>query len=257
MPGLRDAILALAPTAYWPMDDGSGPAASDASGNGNFGIYQGNTVLQLPGPESGTNCAGSNFPDAGAVLGVANPIHERTPSSMLGWFGSATWAGAGDGTALHIGTKGANGLGLVVGADRQVNILYGGLALQATGLFASTGRWHQLCMTYDGFGSQSVYLDTNAPYVTAGRIPNPTVGGDPLVAETPGSFYLAHCAFWNRALAAFELTAVFNAVTGPVQQGPFGGSAAATTLDIASIAGKLDIIENFLRWITRDLRNAP
>jgi hypothetical protein len=188
------------------------------------------------------------------VLGVTNPIVERTPSSMLAFFGSASWVGTGDGTALHIGAKAANGLGLIVGGDRQLNILYGGIALQVTGLFGSAGNWHLVAMTYDGVGSQSVYLDLAAPFVTAGRVPNPSLASDPLVAETPGNFYIAHAAFFSRQLTTAEVQSVFNGATTPLQEGPFGTSAATQNLDLQALAGRLDLI---LGFVSQTYKNAP
>lgn len=49
-PGYRDSVLADHPVAFWPMDETSGTAMADASGNHNDGTYVGAVGLGQPGP---------------------------------------------------------------------------------------------------------------------------------------------------------------------------------------------------------------
>lgn len=45
-----NAVMALNPLGYWKLDEASGPAAADSSGNGNAGTYNGGVTLAEPGP---------------------------------------------------------------------------------------------------------------------------------------------------------------------------------------------------------------
>src|SRR3989338_4782354 len=56
-PAYRDTILLDAPAAYWRLDETSGAAAADASGNARNGTYNGTYTLGVVGGLSDANAA--------------------------------------------------------------------------------------------------------------------------------------------------------------------------------------------------------
>jgi hypothetical protein len=239
---IRATILGLNPTVYWPLNDTSGPNALDASGNGHNGVYQANTIFGVQGPELNTFSIGASAADAGALLTPTNPITMVHACTMVAWLGSQAWVGSGDQTYLHIGEKASNGLGLIVDTGGVIQILYGGIALQSTGISPSHASWHMVGMSFDGIGTQHVFVDNTTPVVIGpGRTPAASTSAQPLVASTPGTFYIAHAAFWNSELTPAQVQSIFTGAS-TLNGAPFASGAAATNIDTAALSAKLDQI---------------
>ncbi len=231
------------------MDDGTGPAALDASGNGQVGVYQPSTVLQVPGPEAGTFGVACPIVGGGVQLVTTNPIvmctdstvcAVKNPVSMMMWVASQFGATSGSGRYLHIGAPASNGLGLIeVGGVFQM--LYGGSVVAASTPAASKGPWHLVALTYNGarypadLGTQSakMYLDLAAAVVNTANIPNPSTSANPLVAATPEAASIAHAAFWMRELSVTEVQSVYTSAVG-LQSSLLTGRAA-TDFDVSAM----------------------
>jgi hypothetical protein len=72
----RAAVMADTPSGYWRLDETSGTAAADASGNGNAGTYAGGVTLNEPGPSP------ARTPPRGSTASTtASPFRIRTRST--------------------------------------------------------------------------------------------------------------------------------------------------------------------------------
>lgn len=63
VPTLEEAILALGPVGYWPLDEAAGSTATDQSGNGRNGTYTGTYTLQGQDGLATFNGGYVNIPD--------------------------------------------------------------------------------------------------------------------------------------------------------------------------------------------------
>lgn len=90
MTELSTAVLATSPDTYLILDESTGPAASDSSGNGHFGTYQGMRLAVIEGVPAGSSVAPSCFPQVvtpplhGVVLSSGNVDFARM--SAMVWF---------------------------------------------------------------------------------------------------------------------------------------------------------------------------
>lgn len=243
MVGIRAAILADSPLLYWPLDDASGPAASDASGNGNAGVYGGNFQLQQPGPEATT--FSTYMHGTGGVNSVAQTPVLVKPYTMEVWI-AAVNLGQNGASIVYNGLGTARGSGLVfstggLGAS-QLNVLRGGISSGATSYLIANLMWHQLVLDHTAASVANLYVDGALVAGFGGNTTNPIVAGDKFGCG-PGvfsdSYYMAHCALWNIDLTAAQVLAHYTARVNNTEPpgSPVGLSDSLATLlvDLSSV----------------------
>lgn len=64
------AVLALKPTAYWRLNEFTGPVAADASGHGRDAVYERDVAYYLEGPKSAAFCADGEVNRAPHLVGA-------------------------------------------------------------------------------------------------------------------------------------------------------------------------------------------
>lgn len=167
------------PVGHWPLDEGSGTYTTDATGNGNVGVLQGEP---LPVWTSGVSSNALAFDGVqNEVVVVDAPVLSPTNGlTLTAWVKAATnltsdvigkWStNATAGSYILSLTNGCVALELMLGGQ-VVNLTQSGVGLADT-------NWHHVAGSYDGAVMQ-VFLDgvavTNAP--AAGAI---DVVNDPL-----------------------------------------------------------------------------
>jgi Concanavalin A-like lectin/glucanases superfamily len=236
---IRSDILALAPTVYWPLDDTSSSTAADASGNGHLGTFLLGSALGAPGPETGTTCLAGAAPDAGVQLAGANPITGNGVQSMLAWFAASAMPSSNH-VLIFNGNSATTGAGETL-LGQTLNNLYGGIGNGTSGWALSLGFWHMVAFTYDGANVRRQYGDgvlreTSVPFAF-----NAVASGNPMMGQTPDPGLLAHVAFFNFALSAAQLTALWAAGPGNAPAAPVSGRNATDT-DVLALETKLDTI---------------
>jgi LruC domain-containing protein len=81
---LSAAILADAPSGYWPLDDADGAAARDASGNGRHGSYRGTVRRQQPGPAGAAVALdGAGWVSTPVALSTLMPSTQGTVTAIV------------------------------------------------------------------------------------------------------------------------------------------------------------------------------
>jgi hypothetical protein len=207
---IQTAILADSPLLYWPLDDATGPAASDASGNGNTGVYGGSFLLQQRGPETGTFCV--YFNGEGEVASLAQSPQRVEPFTIEVWIAQQALYTAG-GALAYNGTGTSNGTGLVWETgnvnQNQLTLLRGGVGLFNTGYGVQDQIWHQYAMSRSAVPEIQVWVDGAivAPLQVGGAM-NAIPGGDKFHAG-PGIHaereYVAHVALWPSVLTSAQI----------------------------------------------------
>ena len=246
---IRTAILADNPLLYWPLDDATGPAASDASGHGNPGVYSGQFFTQQRGPESGTFA--TLFKGIGEVV-TLNPSPQRVePWTIEVWVAGINLYQSG-GALAYNGLGSANGSGMVWHPgninDNQLGLSRGGIAIFDTGFSVQDENWHQYVATRSAVPQIQVFVDgaVVAPLQAGGAINAIPAGG--LFHAGPGNIaeweYVAHVALWGSVLTTAQITAHFTG-RGTAQE-PTGTPQQLGT-DIATI----------LSYVSRLYQNAP
>lgn len=148
---LRDAILSLQPTAYWPLDDGGSPLRDIAGGNWNA------TVTGSPSRVAAQEPIGSGwaFSGSGQYGAVSASIPTPTASiSVLGLF-RTTDAAAAQRQFLtrHAASQASWTLGLGTTHGQQFICYQSGGSAHASagvGTASNDGRWTLYAGSFDG-----------------------------------------------------------------------------------------------------------
>ncbi len=249
------AVLADAPLLYWKLDDPTGPAASDSSGNGRPGFYAGLFNLGLPGPEAGTLSA--LLQTGGYVLSVAPSPKLGHPWSMDVWLAPVTVMPTST-VLVYNGLSNSTGDGLVwapVGQQQNAfALIRGGLGIGGAIGGKFPGSWHHYALTVDAGGNYNVYQDgVNVGVATLAA--NGLAATDPFVVGGVGAelAYVAHAAFYGVALTPARVLAHFNGAAALQTPEAVQGTATVTT----GLATILTDLTQLLGFIARDLRNTP
>jgi hypothetical protein len=221
--------------SYWPLDDGSGTTARDMAGTNNGTLVNGPTWVttgRFGGALSfnGTAQAYVNIPP-GFVLGQAGSVsmwvQTSTNYQTLGHHGHIFWAcqtndgdGYGDQIEMHVTMRGGDAAN-----NGQVNF---NAEVGATDITITSpnpynnGQWHHIVATWDRAANCVLYMDgaqvAQASYATA---PNVNYSGSVRLGAPAGTGYTRYYAglldevrYFNRALTAADVTALFNLVPG-------------------------------------------
>lgn len=235
---IATAIAALNPTTYWKLDDASGPAASDSSGNGHPGVYGGNFLLRQPGVEVGG--FSTLFTNNG--IAHANPAAWCTSAvlSMMGWFACVVPPNALGGIAFATNFSTVGGeITLTPSGSTfgQLGVTRSNISNANANVWLMDNQWHHLAVVFNG-GASFLTLD-GINIMSPGGINNPS-GTNVGVGTPTGVFYAAHFAFWNNiALTLAQVDSVVTGATLPLLAPPGAGGSAAS---YPAILGDLDTI---------------
>jgi hypothetical protein len=179
-------INALAPTAFWPLDDtgnaiytgtvpGAGtPPFADSSGNGNTGTGNGNISTGVAGPLGGT---AAGFDGSTAWMSTTTQYVDVHPLTITAWFKTSVasgtiieWADIQNGLTgftrwdRHIWVDSAGHLVWGVWPNMQEEIT-------STGKSYADGQWHQVAASIGPTNGMRLYVDgtlvASNPAVTA------------------------------------------------------------------------------------------
>jgi hypothetical protein len=180
------SILAAKPLAYWRGGEFGGPAALDATRNGNNGMYEGGVAFYLDGPPLGglSGAAVNRTPHFAGGRMQADLKKLGSRYSVVMWFynGLAADVRAVTGTLFSTGPEGERlAIGGAAGAAGRLVLTAGGRPAEGATTIEPR-KWHHLTLVRDG-NRISIYLNGNAaPEIRAeapagkpGRI---FIGGD-------------------------------------------------------------------------------
>jgi hypothetical protein len=251
---IASAILALSPAWYWKLDDATGPAASDSSGNGRPGAYVGGFRLLQPGPEAGTY--GVQVFDGYAQKVAPGYVTSGQTATLLCWAA----IGAVD-TGVHTllaNASGTNGGSLAhqpaSGGLPQLVVVRNNIANTSLSAYVLDFSWHMYAVVFTGTGV-TAYIDGVAMGSVAGAVNAFNAG----VSTSVGSAeygYLAHFAGWASALTAGQIQGIYTAPAA-LQTPAFASQQSATGQtadDLSSILAKLDLL---IGYVSANYQNAP
>jgi hypothetical protein len=212
------------PIAYWPLDDGSGTVALDATGNGNAG-----TLVNGPTWGSGAIAGALTFNGVNQSVTVAHtPALDAFPLTVSAWIKTTSTTGVSGIVNKYVANSN-NGYNLFLNNGALcawyfrtgTNHVYdgGGCTLQTTGY--NNGLWHLVTYVVDLTGA-TLYVD-GAPVRSlawTGPAGPPTTTQPVHVGHYPGAFggveyfpgSIDDVRLYNRALSAAEISALYRAV---------------------------------------------
>lgn len=239
---ISSAILALNPTLYWKLDDGTGPAASDSSGNGNPGIYYGQFALHQPGPEVGTFSA-AFIGGGGCRTNGQSPRHVRDYSMLV--FVANELVMVQNGGVVYNGNGQIDGAGAIWAPANAINqpieLLHGGQGQTAALGALNALTWHMVAVSESAAGNAIVWVDNVQVYNTGGNNPNNPGVNSPFQINSPlagGAAAFAHAALFPTVLTNANVASVWGAGTFQVPPNTLGIAPG----DIASIEASLAAI---------------
>jgi hypothetical protein len=254
------AVLADTPWAYWSLDDGAGPAASDSSGNGRPAVYN-NAVLQQP-PAASFGGFSVLVQNNDTVIRAPGPAPAATPLTIEAWIAFiaspnafSTLIGQGDAGAVP-------GYFLLTSSSApagQYSIHNPGVALFTTGVPLLTG-WHLFHLvrtTPAGVaGRLQLFIDGINVFDVAGVInvgpSNININGQG--ASNFDSALYDEVAVYTAVLPQARMLAHLEAA-GVVQGAPLG-SATGVQVQTALAAVTADLSE-ILAFIRQTYQNTP
>lgn len=216
-------ILARGPILYWKLDDASGPAASDSSGNGRAGAYGGPFTLGQYGPEPNTRAVQLA---AGGIVQRQGVVQLITAPWSWVWYMSINAVATPSNTATVINGAPSFNRGWFTryNSDNTIQIgYYRSDGVQTTSAAATmpvwNKWWHAHAVVFNGAGAMSYYLDGTLVCSQASQgLSSSVQGGDFLtVGANYGAVY-AHFAYFDKALTQADVTAI----SGYRYDWPFG-----------------------------------
>jgi len=220
---LVDATRALAPWAYWRLDEFTGPHAADCGGAGRDAWYEPGITHALPGPEAAAFCGAGAAPRAactcgGRIRARLAGIGDRYSVSAWIWNGMpkgarpiAGWAlsrGADAGLGPHGDHLGLGG----AGADAGKLLFLHGAGPEATAVGRGTlprWTWAHVVFVRDGervrvWLDGQLDIDVESPAGALARFPLLFVGGR---SDDQGNWEgrIDEVAVFDRALDAADV----------------------------------------------------
>lgn len=205
-------VLASKPLAYWRGGEFGGPAALDATRNGNRAMYEGGVAFYLEGPGAagfsgdGTTNRAPQFA-GGRLRAELKNLGTRYSVSMWFYNGMPTDVRAVTGTLFSTGSHGHRlSLGGTGRATGRLVFTAAGVALEGAVPIA-VRTWHHAVLVRDG-ANVRVYLDGKTVPEIAGAAP---AGGRPgqlfIAGDDPSEGFegrIDEVAVYNRCLTAAE-----------------------------------------------------
>ena len=157
-------VISTGPSAYWPLADASGSAASDESGNGNTGVYSKTGITYgVSSPVESTGGLGITLAATGQVVSAHAVTTPTTYSEEL-WFKTSTTTG---GNLATFGDS-VNGTASNTEQDRSIYMTAAGnlvfatwpqqtITIQSPATY-NNGKWHFVVATQSSDGMH-LYVD--------------------------------------------------------------------------------------------------
>jgi lysophospholipase L1-like esterase len=222
-----EQVQALAPIAYWPMDDASGTVALDASGNGRNGAYRaaGEPLLgQSVTDAQGTRFVAPLFDGSNDYLNLYSTsfrdAFNGAEGSVMAWFRVADTAVWADGTTRRVLTLfAASGNEYFLRKETTGTLPFafamGGTVKSLTIPSPASTLWQCVVITWSKTANQIIVSLNGAP-VGSPLTSLGTWAGTPAATQTMAgasstsgaaswSGNIAHVAYWNRPLTANEV----------------------------------------------------
>lgn len=205
---------------YWPLDEGSGTVARDATGNGNNSTSANIGWVTSGCPAGGCVTVASTNGTIGIPGNAAFDLH--TNFTISNWvridaaIPASSWpVSFGDGNS-HIGynfRSTSNGTSWMFEYGTDYPTCSGTIWSQSATLALGTNAWHMLTASYDGANIRT-YLD--GVLVQTKAFATGMCTWQPLyIANTPaagGIFSVDDTRFYNRVLTTSEIQAMYNAM---------------------------------------------
>ena len=198
---------------YWPLDEGSGNSAQDASGNGSTGRWSGTAS----GANSTYYSTGKVGNYAGVFDGTTDYVWTTATFTMNGAVTMSAWAQPGTSTEplyriaemnyANTGEIGGNSAGTTYGWDYNNH--------QITGGTIASGTWVMVTGVYDGT-NQILYLNgaqVGSPYVSGSATGTNimSIGATSNNHSYKWNGLIDDVRIYNRALSPAEIKALYNA----------------------------------------------
>lgn len=267
---IETEILAKNPVLYWPLDDPTGPAAVDQSGNGHTGVYGGPFILGSWGAVAGETAA--QFGIGGFVRCTGLPQLGSAAFSLIWWMSINVGAPSSTTTLFrHTATGVSRGWFFTVSTTGLAGVTaYRAdgtpLASATTSLGGAWKTWHPWVLTYSPGGAMSLGYDggTVLTLNLTGGLATITAAetfevaaGAPLIA--------AHVAYYDRLLSPGEISAIHAyrqdwpygpPINATWPEPPVGGGGALSPSDPVVIDINTDLTD-IRRAVIRDFSQPP
>ncbi len=158
------AVYNANPSSYWPLTEGAGPSANDATGNGNNGGYLGaGFTYGAPSPVESPTGRGVTFNGSSTQIVELQPSTNPTTYSESTWFNTTSTQGG------YLMGFGSQSHGASTNKDRQVWMSNSGqlnfgimgsagrISIQSP-LSYNDGQWHQV-VAAQGSDGLNLYVD--------------------------------------------------------------------------------------------------
>lgn len=192
---------------YWPFDEGSGTVATDASGNGNTGVW--NTASTYVAGKVGQ--AGQFGGSSEVDIADSNPLRLNGNFTIAFWAKMNVFVGSFPGFLLKGDAGSPDGYIIFYGAD-------GSMYFKRNNTYASIGGgsvttvWKHFVLTYSGT-TWTWYANGSA--VGSGAVSYPVSNGNTALgfgrADQYGNETIDDARIYNRALTASEVQALYKA----------------------------------------------
>ncbi len=234
---------------YWKFDEGTGSSATDWSGSGNTGTWNGTL---------GSQWINGKFGTAGVFNGTNNYVNngtsttaEPTTITLSAWIKTTSAGTTSTANTIFDKTRGAsNGSAYLfdVGGDIGVGhagklefAMFNGSAWTAvySNLSVNDGIWHHVVATYD-LQNMKLYVDGKLDNTLATTMAIPYNGTQSLYI---GAYNNAGTCFYNgsidearvykRAMTSAEVTQLYNFAPGPAAYWKFDDKTGSSVSDIS------------------------
>lgn len=215
-----DKVIAAAPAnllAYWKLDDLAGAQATDYSGNGRHGTYNGaslNAATFADGSPAPSFDGVNDCVDAGVLHGILN-VNVGTITAFVRVANAGVWS---DGVARSILSFGAGSLNTRINWQRLTadNLLRWRYADKFRNHATSTTDWFALAMRWDKTADQAVgFVDGVAAIGAHSGLGTVTLNSSYMTIgaeNNSGSLSwhgsIAHVAIWDAALSDAQIASL-------------------------------------------------
>ncbi|MFN8595649.1 MAG: choice-of-anchor D domain-containing protein [Anaerolineae bacterium] len=233
---------------YWPLDDGSGTTAVDASGRNHPGTLTGGTWSEM-------HAATSDFPNSGALrltgingqgLTLARVTTATNNLSLLAWVNWSGTNGAGQ-MVFYNGSTTANGYGIYLFPDGSLSVFNGNVGYATSTISLTQDVWQQVVAVRES-GVWKMYLDGTPITLTGNPVPNTpstaaAIGRAPTVAANVFNGWIDEVQIYDRALPAIEVSRMSESLSvTPLNidfgaQSISGGPSADQIISVTNIGG--------------------
>lgn len=262
---IESDITGLAPVLYWVLDDPTGPAAVDTSGNSHTGVYGGTFMLAQSGPEPGSHAV--QFANGGSVTCTGMPQPGTAPWTVVWYATRDTQSTPAVGSEIGHGNPSAS-RGWYW---RQTNIDQSNLQWWTPSTPNTSGTayatpvwnrwWHAYAVTWNGTSVLTAYIDgavSQTPSLIGSLITLLSTDTFGVTAIYPSIW--AHVAYFDKTLTLAQIGAIashrYSWPYGPMidkipAPGPPAGGGALSPTDPVVVDINADL-SDVLRAVRRN-----